>query len=458
MVYKKGSQGDDVKKIQQALNETGQYNLAVDGIYGNETAKAVTGYQQSNGLGVDGIVGSETWGKLFGGGTGTQNNAAQPTTQKTPMGTEYDPLKQTGTQADLAALEGGAPKYTESEAYQSAMQALTQHQSAKPEEYVSPYADRLEALYNEIMDRGEFKYDFNADPLYHQYKDQYMAGGKKAMQDTMAEAAALTGGYGNSYASTAGNLAYQQYLSGLNDVIPDLHNQRYNEWLNGGQKLIDQMALLQGLDDTAYARHRDNTGDYYTQLEYLSQQANDQYNKDYGAYQDALNKWATDRDYYYGKDQDEQALAMAAASSGGGGGGGSSKKGGSTSDPVSKDYKIVLGVAKDMTGQKAFDYVGRMVGSGVITEDEGNRILYMEMGLDPSKFGVDTDKDGGGDTGGGKSGYSIPSLQHALILMANSMGSDMALTEAERMTQEFGLSMEERQKLIAAVQGAGTRY
>lgn len=447
MVYKKGSQGDDVKKIQQALNETGQYNLAVDGIYGNETAKAVTGYQQSNGLGVDGIVGSETWGKLFGGGTGTQNNAAQPTTQKTPMGTEYDPLKQTGTQADLAALEGGAPKYTESEAYQSAMQALTQHQSAKPEEYVSPYADRLEALYNEIMDRGEFKYDFNADPLYHQYKDQYMAGGKKAMQDTMAEAAALTGGYGNSYASTAGNLAYQQYLSGLNDVIPDLHNQAYNEWLSGGQKLIDQMALLQGLDDTAYARHRDNTGDYYTQLEYLSQQAGDQYNRDYGAYQDALNKWATDRDYYYGKDQDEQALAMAMASSSGGGsgGGGGSSKGGSGSGANGKYYKTVLGVAKDMSGQKAYDYVNNMVAAGWITPEEGTKILTLEMGLDTSKYGDAPDNNGGN---GGGNDYDLGTLREAIVQISKSQGMEAAAAEVDQMAKDFNLTYGMKQTLL----------
>ena len=445
MVYKKGSTGDDVKKIQQALNETGQYNLAVDGVYGNETAKAVTGYQQSNGLGVDGIVGSETWGKLFGGGTGTQNNAAQPTTQKTPMGTEYDPLKQTGTQADLAALEGGAPKYTESEAYQSAMQALTQHQSAKPEKYVSPYADRLEALYNEIMDRGEFKYDFNADPLYHQYKDQYMAGGKKAMQDTMAEAAALTGGYGNSYATTAGNLAYQQYLSGLNDVIPDLHSQAYNEWLNGGQKLIDQMALLQGLDDTAYARHRDNTGDYYTQLEYLSQQAGDQYNRDYGAYQDALNKWATDRDYYYGKDQDEQALAMAMASSSGGGsgGGGGSSKGGSTANPTSKDYNTILNTAKDMSKQNAYDYVNRMVAAGWITPDEGTKILTVEMGLDTSQYGGGT-----GDKGGNGNDYDLGTLREAIVQISKTQGMNAAAAEVDQMAKDFNLTYGMKQTLL----------
>ena len=56
--------------------------------------------------------------------------------------------------------------------------------------------------------------------LYRQYESAYRRGGKQAMEDTMANAAALTGGYGNSYASTAGNQAYQSYLAELNQILP----------------------------------------------------------------------------------------------------------------------------------------------------------------------------------------------------------------------------------------------
>ena len=61
------------------------------------------------------------------------------------------------------------------------------------------------------MNRKEFSYDLNGDMLYQQMKDQYQVLGKTAMQDTMGEAAALTGGYGNTYAQSVGQQTYDEY-------------------------------------------------------------------------------------------------------------------------------------------------------------------------------------------------------------------------------------------------------
>lgn len=59
MILKKGSRGDDVMAIQQALH------IYVDGIFGILTEEAVKEYQKSHGLVADGIVGDKTWAKLF---------------------------------------------------------------------------------------------------------------------------------------------------------------------------------------------------------------------------------------------------------------------------------------------------------------------------------------------------------------------------------------------------------
>jgi len=64
-IYKHGSRGDDVKKIQSALVSAGFSNGAVDGIFGQETELAVKKFQTSAGLSSDGIVGAATWNKLF---------------------------------------------------------------------------------------------------------------------------------------------------------------------------------------------------------------------------------------------------------------------------------------------------------------------------------------------------------------------------------------------------------
>lgn len=107
-----------------------------------------------------------------------------------------------------------------------------------------PYVDQLNSLYDQIMNRKPFKYDLNGDLLYRQMADRYTQLGKTAMRDTMGQAATLTGGYGNSYAQQVGNQAYQQYLTALNDQVPNLYEQAYNVWLNEGNQLLQQYDVV----------------------------------------------------------------------------------------------------------------------------------------------------------------------------------------------------------------------
>lgn len=59
-VLKKGSRGEEVKKLQKLLN------LYADGIFGPLTEERVKEFQKANGLVADGIVGDKTWEKLNG--------------------------------------------------------------------------------------------------------------------------------------------------------------------------------------------------------------------------------------------------------------------------------------------------------------------------------------------------------------------------------------------------------
>ena len=59
-VYRQGSSGEQVKKIQTKLKNWGYYDGKVDGLYGSATAAAVRYFQRSNGLSVDGVCGPAT--------------------------------------------------------------------------------------------------------------------------------------------------------------------------------------------------------------------------------------------------------------------------------------------------------------------------------------------------------------------------------------------------------------
>ncbi|NDJ23990.1 peptidoglycan-binding protein [Nostoc sp. B(2019)] len=62
---KVGSQGERVSELQAALKLLGFYSGAVDGIYNDDTASAVSRFKQAAGLSPDGIVDVSTWQRLF---------------------------------------------------------------------------------------------------------------------------------------------------------------------------------------------------------------------------------------------------------------------------------------------------------------------------------------------------------------------------------------------------------
>lgn len=128
---------------------------------------------------------------------------------------------------------------------------------AKNAEYTAAKAQQ-DAIFDKIMNRGTFSYDAESDPLYQQYRDQYTTLGKRAMRDTMGQAAALTGGYGSTYAQQAGQQSYDAYLARLNDVLPELYSDAYGRWQDEGNALLNQYNIAAGAADTAYNRDYQN--------------------------------------------------------------------------------------------------------------------------------------------------------------------------------------------------------
>lgn len=274
-----GSKGSDVTELQKLLNNNG-YNLSVDGDFGSKTQAAVTDYQQKNGLDVDGIVGTNTWGALTKASTATQT-PAQSTTQEATPKVEY-------------------AQYQPSDTVKQAEALLQQQLAQKPGAYTSPWQSQLNDIIQQIQNREKFSYDLNADALYQQYKDQYTTQGKLAMMDTMGQAAAMTGGYGNSYAQSVGQQAYQGYLQKLNDVVPELYQLARDQYNREEDKLYDQASLIAGMENQDYGRYRDSVSDYYTELDRLTSDSRYQAEQDYG-------KWSDNLGFQYQQERDKVA-------------------------------------------------------------------------------------------------------------------------------------------------------
>lgn len=88
-LLRRGSRGEEVRMLQEALNALGFNCGAVDGIFGPKTEAAVKAFQRQYGLTVDGIVGPQTWGKiieLLGSKTSTgQSVTRRSTSTSTPL-------------------------------------------------------------------------------------------------------------------------------------------------------------------------------------------------------------------------------------------------------------------------------------------------------------------------------------------------------------------------------------
>lgn len=143
----------------------------------------------------------------------------------------------------LDELDANAPgAYQKSSAVLDAQKALTDYEGKKPGAYTSRYQGQLDGLLDKLSTR-KFDYDFNQDALYQQYRDKYREQGRQAAVNAAASASALTGGYGNSYATSAAAQANQQYMTALNDRVPELYQLAMARYQNEG----DDLTKLYGL-------------------------------------------------------------------------------------------------------------------------------------------------------------------------------------------------------------------
>lgn len=181
-------------------------------------------------------------------------------------------------------------EYQQSDNVTQAQQALQQHQQSKPGQYQSQWQQQMDDLLKQYQNRQPFQYDINADAMYQQMVDNYVRQGKQAMMDTMGQAASMTGGYGNSYAQTAGQQTYQGYLQGANDMMPQFYQMAQDRYQAEGNQLLNQYNLMANQDDAAYSRYVDQVNRYYSELDRLQ-----------GAYD-------SERDYDYSRFQNDQAF------------------------------------------------------------------------------------------------------------------------------------------------------
>ena len=284
-----GSTGSAVRQLQSALNRKG-YQLSEDGIFGAKTRAAVRDYQKKNELLLDGIAGSQTWNHLMSAAAAPSG----PTESRQVLSGVSDE-----TAARLAQLEKG---YEASGDVTAAQEEQRSIEALRPGAWRSSYAGQLEQLYSEISGRGAFRYDPAEDAAFVQYAGMYQRQGRRAMEDTLGQAAALTGGYGSSYAQATGQQSYGEYLQKLNEVLPELEQAARSRYDAEGKSMLQQYQLLQGREDDERSAWEAAMEAWQKEADSAAKRTQTAAQQDYDAWQDALK-------YYRDKANAEQKAA-----------------------------------------------------------------------------------------------------------------------------------------------------
>ena len=232
--------------------------------------------------------------KLKNSGVAALKGDAQTATKQAPTAGGDSTTASEKTKDSAPAWE--YKPYTPSEAVSQAL--LQQQLGNKPGAYSSQWQDQLNDILQKILNREPFSYDLNGDILYQQYKDHATTQGKMAMMDAMGQAAAMTGGHGNSYAQAVGQQAYQGHLQQLNDKVPELYQLALSQYNKEGDDMYNQASLMAGMEEQEYGRHRDELEDYYAELSRLTDDARYQAEQEYG-------RWADEQNFTYQQWRDQ---------------------------------------------------------------------------------------------------------------------------------------------------------
>ena len=217
--------------------------------------------------------------------------------------------------------------------------------------FISKYSEEIKTRLNNAINRKPFNYDVNKDKLFGSYKTQYERAGRRAMEDTVGNAALLTGGYGNSYGVVAGQQVYNDYMKQLADKVPELEQLAYNRYKEEEESAYKSLSQLLELENTQYDRYRDTVEDDKDSRDF-----------EYQKQQDAIDNANEDRNY-------QLALAKLNSSSSG--------SSGNSSDDNSEDETKSGKEKFDVAG--AYDFI-KKYDDVFYTDEELVEALYLLFG------------------------------------------------------------------------------
>ncbi len=129
-------------------------------------------------------------------------------------------------------------KFTDPESYTPYMAKVESY--LQQLENINNDSSELDAIKDQINNRDKFSYDFASDPMFQNMLASYQQMGQSAMKDSVAQSVALTGGYANSWAQTAGQQSYNRHIQEAFNNLPSYYQMALETYRQEGQDLLDK--------------------------------------------------------------------------------------------------------------------------------------------------------------------------------------------------------------------------
>ena len=184
--------------------------------------------------------------------------------------------------------------------------------------YNNQYAEQQQALLDAILNRPDFSWSKEEDPQWSSYKKSYLREGDRATANALGQAAAASGGRPSTAAVTAATQAGDYYATQLNDIIPTLYQQAYDQYLNEYNMSLQDLNAVNNQEQLDYAKYLDQLGQYNTDRNF----AYNQYLSDFDILQNQLaslqgqdatdyGRWMDRVGLYREDQQNQQQMAQA---------------------------------------------------------------------------------------------------------------------------------------------------
>ena len=248
-----------------------------------------------------------------------------------------------------------------------------------------------------------FSYDPEADEAFQNYAKMMRKQGSLAMEDTMGKAAAMTGGYGNSYAETAGQSMYNQYLGTIDAKAEDYYDRALDQFDRAQNQRLNAINLMKGEradEREAWEAEEDRLYGLYTDAYNTEENAKTQ------AMNDALVKgqmtgdWS-DYEALMGWDEGSISKYLAGVAESEKTENEKNDDGATTVPYTTTQYNDILNVYNTQGFDAALNKINGLADAFKWTEDEANNFLYAietagELPLSGRTWTISNDTSNGG--------------------------------------------------------------